>query len=178
MVRSVVVAMTVLMCACVSSPPFPNVAVKQHELPDADLANHRSYRWRTIPQHCPTEQSQDDLGAELHHLLNKALRARGIVENSYTGVIDVIATAGCNQSVVQQSHPELVGKVTIPANAIAVALIDHQSQQLMWYATVSHAIAYQQGSLDMGRLNAAIERLFSHYNRPILNEHYRPRGGL
>jgi hypothetical protein len=166
--RFIGIVAVLLLGAC-ANPLTRNIDIDSEASATADFAGFRTYQWLATAQIMNDPEGQWeprglDADAEIRFLINRELRARGIVEVAENPDLFVAYIAGVDMAAMEwREDPETKLQVLEeqPEGALAVVLVDAKTGDPVWGAVAADRVEKQLSVADARtRLDFAVTRMF------------------
>ena len=140
MKRIVILIITgILLASGCSSVPVKDIQVEAQADPKANISGYLTYAWQANAAilndtYGQWESPTFDAAAEIKHLINRELRARGMSENVCAPDMIVAFAAGIDMDALEfKVNPEGdISAENVPKGGLAIFLADSQTGVLIW----------------------------------------------
>ena len=163
-----VIAILIVALAACSTTLTKDISIETNADPKANFSGYKSYTWlgsATIvnDSYGQWEPPAFDADAEVKYLIDRELRARGMLENSSTPDLIVGYAAGINMNALgvkmdPEANQEMLDNV--PQGSLVIVLVDSDSGFIIWTGTATAEIQKDaDAEMIKARLDYAITRM-------------------
>lgn len=157
-----------------ASVPTKDIQIDYHSSPKANISGYTSYAWLgnaaiLNDQYGQWEPPQFDADEEIKFLIDRELRARGMVVNSAAPDLVVAFAAGIDMDALAlKVDPEEKVEIleTVPQGGLVVALLDSESGSVVWVGVATGEV---QENIDSetarARLEYAVKNMFKNLSK-------------
>jgi hypothetical protein len=164
----VVLVLSGLLIGC-SSIPKDDIEIQADRDPKANFSGYKTYGWLgsigivTDPEGT-WEPPQFDADAEIVFLMNRELRGRGMTETDSDPDMLVAYALGVDMSALkikQDPEHKLATLENVPQTALVVALIDTDTEFVIWASIATGEYKNLEPQVAKQRLEYAITKMFN-----------------
>ena len=178
---SVIAAIGILsgLSACASSQPAVDksaITVEAESATGVNFSQFRTYSWAgaaAVIKDPDREWTAPnlDIGAEITYLVNRELRARGMIEVGSSPDLLVLYGVGVDMQAMQVVEPagEDAHRIErVPTGGVLVVLADAQSREAVWAGgAVAEVLKKADPAVAKARLDYAITQMFKELPRRV-----------